>query len=138
MKSVICFCLVFMTVYTSDSDNTLISESSKVAESLKASPHFSPRKLTPSQRKRVAKESSYIIESTAEPSKRAVPSSPKIEQLERLHIKFDQRHLLAYNETTEIFRIIKDESELHQEESLHTCNPRLTEEEIRERFNIKA
>lgn len=140
MKYIIYFCLFSITVYASDQsdkNDTLESESSRVAQSLRLSPHFSPRKLTPSQRKRLEKDSSYITESSIESSKRAVCSSPKYHQLERLQIKFDQRPLLAYNEITETFRIIKDESELQKNESLHPCSPRLAEDEIRQKYNIK-
>jgi hypothetical protein len=131
-------CFIFITTYTADHKKNDLedSETSLLTESIKVRPHFSSRRLlTPGQRKRLA-EHVYIIESTVEPSKKAVRSSPKMEKLQKIQIKFDLRPLLAYDEKTETFRMIKDESELQENESLHPCSPRLTEEDIRKKYNI--
>lgn len=133
------YLITFIRIYSSDyeEEKSIDSDAHVLAESIRISPHFSSKRLlTPGQRKRIAAQT-YIIESTVEPSKKAVRSSPKMEELEKLRVKFDQRPLLAYNEKTGTFRMIKDESELQQEELLHPCSPRLTEENIREKYNIQ-
>lgn len=139
MKMVFYLCFIFITTYATDHKKNDLedSEVSLLAKSIKVSPHFSARRLlTPGQRRRIA-EHAYIIESTVEPSKKAVRSSPKMEKLQEIQIKFDLRPLLAYNEKTETFRMIEDESELQDNESLHPCSPRLTEEDIRKKYNIQ-
>lgn len=137
MYNIIFFSILFIgTVYASDTTEKNSSVLAKSISCEKISSNFSPRRLTPGERERLSKQTSYIIESAAEPSENAERSSPKTERLEQLHIKFDLRPLLAYNEKTGTFRIIKDESELQQGESPRSYSPR-TEKSLREKFNIQ-
>ncbi len=133
------YLITFIRIYSSDyeEEKSIDSDAHVLAESIRISPHFSSKRLlTPGQRKRVTEET-YIIESTLEPSKNAVHNSPDMEEFPKIRISFEHRPLLAYNEKTGTFRMIKDESELQQEELLHPCSPRLTEKNIREKYNIQ-
>lgn len=128
MKSILLFCLLYITAYAADEKSeikNLQRNLQEICNSPRLSPRIdSPRKLTPSERERLAKQTTYIIERAER------GSSPEMEK----QIKFDQRFILAYNESTETFRMIKDESELQEGESPRSYSPR-TEKSLREKFN---